>query len=107
MPSYVILMSATDQGMKSMNRLAESANAVKAALEQRGMRYHGIYFTQGVYDVVIVVDSPNDELLMGALIENAMRGNVRTTTMRAFTPDEMQQIVAAGPLLADVAQPAT
>ena len=105
MPSYVILMTATDQGMKAMNRLAESANAVKAALERRGMTYHGIYLTQGLYDVVMIVDSPTEELLMSALIDNAMRGNVRTMTMRGFTPDEVQRIVAAGPLLADVPQP--
>jgi uncharacterized protein with GYD domain len=94
MATYICLLSNTDEGAKLMNTFAQRVEQVREQLEARGMKYHGTYFTLGPYDAVIIVDSPSEEMLMQGLVENAMRGNARTLTMRAFGVREMEAICA-------------
>ncbi len=48
----------------------------------------------GSYDMVMVFEAPGDETVMQGLIANAMLGNTRTVTMRAFGEEEMGRIIA-------------
>jgi uncharacterized protein with GYD domain len=52
-----------------------------------------VLYTVGEYDVVIVVDFPDDETGTAALLQVGALGNVRTNTMRAFNPDEMANVI--------------
>jgi uncharacterized protein with GYD domain len=44
-----------------------------------------------------VVDAPDDETLAAGLLAVAGQGNIRTTTLRAFTADQMRTIVGRVP----------
>ena len=53
-----------------------------------------IFWTQGRYDIVIVVEAP-DELSATALnLSLSALGNIRTESLRAFSSAEMMNIVA-------------
>jgi uncharacterized protein with GYD domain len=56
-------------------------------------------WTQGAYDAVAIGEFPDDETAAAASLANAMRGNVRTETMRAFTAEEMQRVLQKLPQL--------
>jgi uncharacterized protein with GYD domain len=43
---------------------------------------------------VFISEGPDDETATRLLLQIGMQGNVRTTTMRAFSEDEMEHIVA-------------
>jgi uncharacterized protein with GYD domain len=58
-----------------------------------GVTIKDVYWTLGPYDVAVVVDAPDDQTLTAALLRLAAQGNVRTTTLRAFGPDEMRAII--------------
>ena len=47
----------------------------------------------GDYDIVAVTEGPNDEVASAVALSIALKGNARTTTMRAFTESECAQIV--------------
>ena len=53
----------------------------------------GGYYTFGEYDVVIIVDVPNDEVAMSLMLKVGSAGNVRTKTLKAFTADEGLKII--------------
>ena len=53
-----------------------------------------IYWTQGEYDLVCVMEAPDDESIAAAMLGVAALGNSRTTTMRAFTREEFEGIRA-------------
>ena len=53
----------------------------------------GVWWTQGAYDAVVVLEWPDDETATLGSIAMGMAGNVRTETMRAFTTEEMQRIL--------------
>jgi uncharacterized protein with GYD domain len=50
---------------------------------------------QGHYDGVLIFDIPNDEALTKFLLTTGTAGNVRTTTLRAFTEEEFMKYTTA------------
>jgi uncharacterized protein with GYD domain len=51
------------------------------------------YWTLGSHDSVSIVDAPDDQTLAAALLTVAGARSVRTTTLRAFTADEMRDVI--------------
>ena len=49
------------------------------------------------YDIVSIGEAPDDETMTAAALAIAGEGNVRTTTLRAFNPDETRAIIAKVP----------
>jgi uncharacterized protein with GYD domain len=45
------------------------------------------------YDTLFIVEAPDDETVAGAVLAIGSKGNVRTTTVRAFTEKEYKKIV--------------
>jgi uncharacterized protein with GYD domain len=52
-----------------------------------------VWWTQGQYDAVVVLEWPDDESATLASLTMGMAGNVRTETLRAFTTEEFQRIL--------------
>jgi uncharacterized protein with GYD domain len=94
MPSYVTLMNWTDQGVKSFKESVDRASAAEVALSPAGIKFKDLYWTVGAYDLIAIVEAPDEESLAAALLVLAAQGNLRTTTMRAFTAEEMQGVIA-------------
>jgi uncharacterized protein with GYD domain len=55
-----------------------------------GGELKAFYMLQGQYDGVLIFDIPNDEALTRFLLTTGTAGNVRTTTLRAFTEEELK-----------------
>jgi uncharacterized protein with GYD domain len=53
--------------------------------------------TKGQYDVVLVLEMPDDDAMTKLAVGLASRGNVRTTTVRAYLPEEFGKLAAAVP----------
>lgn len=94
MPRYVALMNWTDQGIHSAKETVHRSEEARAAFAQMGLTIETIFWTQGRYDIVAVVEAPDDEALSAAMLRLAGAGNLRTETLRAFTAEEMGRIVA-------------
>jgi uncharacterized protein with GYD domain len=97
MAAYIILVNFTDQGIRNSKDTVKRARAVEKALEAAGGRKIGIWWTMGNYDMVFVAEGPDDETAMRVVLGVAMQGNVRTTTLKAFSEEEMEHIVAGLP----------
>ena len=93
MPAYITLFNFTDQGIRDLKDSPNRVNAFREAVQSGGGQLIGIWWTQGQYDGVFILDMPDDETATRGLLALAMRGNVRTTTLRAFSEEEMQRIV--------------
>lgn len=91
MPTYVVLYRFTDQGLKNIKETVKRAREVRAENERRGFKVLGIYWTQGRYDLVAVMDAPSEEAMTAGLFNVAEAGNVHSETLRAFTEAEMEK----------------
>jgi len=97
MPTYVILMNLTEQGIKNIKGAPERIEMTSKALEAAGGKLIGFYSTMGQYDYVAIAEGPSDEVTMTQLLAIGMAGNVRTTTLKAFTKEEFAKIVKGLP----------
>ncbi|HEX9076742.1 MAG TPA: GYD domain-containing protein [Anaerolineae bacterium] len=97
MPAYISLVNLTEQGVHNAKGTVERAQAVKKAAEAAGGRVIGVWWTLGQYDLVLIAEAPNDETAARLLLTVAMQGNTRSTTMRAFSEEEMARIVQGLP----------
>ena len=93
MATYVVLYRFTEEGAKNIKSTVQRAREARRINEERGFKTHGIYWTQGQFDIVAIVEAPNEEAMMAGLCNINGGGNVRSETLRAFNEDEMEAIV--------------
>ena len=94
MPNYVVLYRYTDQGAKHAKETVKRARENRAANEKRGFKIHQLFWTQGRYDLVAIVEAPSEQAMMSGLVNVMGAGNVRSETLRAFSEAEMEAITA-------------
>jgi uncharacterized protein with GYD domain len=94
MAMYVGLIQFTEQGIRNIKRTIKRGDAAMAEAEKMGMKIVEEFWTMGAYDVVIVVDAPNDETMSAFMLKIGSLGNVKSHTMRAFRKDDMEKILA-------------
>jgi uncharacterized protein with GYD domain len=97
MPKYVVLYNMTDQGAKDIKTLPERVREARAGAEAQSIKVLGWYLTEGRYDVVTVVDAPDESTLVAGVLAIARNGNFRSETLRAFDETEMEQIISKLP----------
>jgi uncharacterized protein with GYD domain len=93
MPTYVILMNWTDQGARADRDAVRRCEHADALAEKYGARIEQAYWTMGHYDIVAIIEAPDDESVTTMMLELAAEGNIRTSTLRAFDHDQMQAII--------------
>jgi uncharacterized protein with GYD domain len=93
MATYVSLINWTDQGIKNFRETTQRAQDFTGLVESAGGRVHELLWTVGSYDVVCVVEFPDDEAGVAALLQVGSAGSIRSTTMRAFSAEEMAGII--------------
>jgi uncharacterized protein with GYD domain len=93
MPTYIELLKWTPQGIQNVKNTVTRVEEARAQIDQAGGRLVGTWWTQGSYDLVAVVEWPDDESASAFMLSLAMVGNVRSETMRAYTAEEMQRII--------------
>ena len=97
MPTYIILINFTDQGVRNVKESPKRLDAAKKLLKSMGGEFKQFYLTMGAYDLATIVEAPNDEAIAKFALVVGSLGNIRTTTLKAFPEDEYRKIIAALP----------
>ncbi len=95
MPRYVTLMDWTEQGAARCHDLIARAGELEALIHGLGGTIREHLYTFGEHDIVLVTEFPDDRAEAIAMLHLASLGDVRTTTMRAFTDQETGALVVA------------
>jgi uncharacterized protein with GYD domain len=93
MATFIMLASYTEQGIKSIQDTLKRTDNVKGMAEKMGLTMKETYWVLGPYDVIGIFEAPDDETMTAFALSVAKLGNVKTQTLRAFTPDEMKGLV--------------
>jgi uncharacterized protein with GYD domain len=94
MAKYVSLLQFTDQGIRNVKDTTKRGDAATAEAEKMGAKVTDAFWTMGAYDVVLLLDAPDDETVSAFAAKLGSLGNVKTHTMRAFDRQEMEKILA-------------
>jgi uncharacterized protein with GYD domain len=93
MATYVMLAHFTDQGVQTVKDSPKRRDAFKEMAKKHGATVKEVFWTLGQYDLVALVDAPDDVTMTALGLSLGALGNVRTQTLRAFSDAEMTAII--------------
>ena len=94
MAKYVLLANWTDQGIRNIKDSAKRLDTGLALAKHQDCVYENFFMTMGSFDMVSVIEAPDDETLAKHVLTVAAGGNLRTITLKAFPEDSYRSIIA-------------
>jgi uncharacterized protein with GYD domain len=93
MSTYICLAQWTQKGIENVRESPARLDAAREEWEKDGVTIRDFYMTMGQYDLVFVVDAPDDAALAKVLLAQASKGGLRTTTLCAFSETEYRAVI--------------
>jgi len=97
MPSYIILMNYTDDGIKKIKEVGARTEGANKTIASMGGKVIGHYGTMGQYDRISIVEMPNDDAMAALALRFGASGVVRTTTIKAWPIEDFIKIISKLP----------
>lgn len=93
MTTYIMLANWTDQGIRHVKDSPGRLEAAKDLCRQHGAEMTTFHMTIGRYDMVAVIDAPNDDTFAKIALSLGKGGNIRTTSLKAFDEAQYREII--------------
>jgi uncharacterized protein with GYD domain len=93
MAVFVTLYKFTDQGTRNIKDSPQRLNSAIQAFEAKGGKMLGAYYTVGEFDLVTVGEIPDEQAGLAHTLAITSLGNVRSTTLRAYTATEFAEVI--------------
>ena len=93
MSTYLCLGQWTQKGIENVRESPARLDAAREEWEKDGATIRDFFMTTGQYDLVFVIEAPDDATLAKVLLAQASKGGLRTTTLRAFSETEYRAII--------------
>ncbi len=93
MATYCVLASFTEQGVRNAKDSPKRADAFKEMARKCGVTVKELYWAQGQYDIVTILEAPDDLAVTSLALSVGALGNVRTQTLRLFSAGDMKAII--------------
>ena len=97
MTTYLIFINLTEKGIQEIKESPARLDQAKQAAQSMGGEIKQFYLTMGMYDMICVVESPDDETVAKLALTIGSAGAIRTTTLKAFSEDDYRKIIASLP----------
>src|SRR5437763_17207542 len=94
MAMYVSLLQFTEQGIRNVKDTIKRGAAATAEAEKMGLKVTDSFWTMGAYDVVLLLDAPDDATMTAFALQLGALGNVKTQKIHPFHRQEMEGILA-------------
>jgi uncharacterized protein with GYD domain len=95
MAKYIMLLNWTDQGIRSVKDSPKRLDAAKDVARRLGGEFKKFYMTTGAYDMVAILEMPDDAAAAKFALTAGMGGNVRSQTLKAFSEESYRTILGA------------
>ncbi|WP_137933404.1 GYD domain-containing protein [Mesorhizobium comanense] len=95
MTTYIVLMNWTEQGAKTVRDSPKRLDAARKQLGEMGGSFKSFYLTMGEFDMVAVVEAPDDAVLARFALMLGSGGSVRTRTLKAFPEFAYREIISS------------
>ncbi len=93
MPTMITLYKFTEQGTKNIKDSPARLKAAIKAFEAKGGKLLSAYYTLGEYDLVTIGEIADEQAGLAHILATAALGNVRPTTLRAYTAAEFSEVI--------------
>jgi uncharacterized protein with GYD domain len=89
---FVVLGNWTEQGIRNIKEAPKRAKVANDMVEKAGGKMQTLY-TLGKYDFVAIIELPKEDDIMAILLCIGSMGNVRTTTMKAWSEAQVTKML--------------
>jgi uncharacterized protein with GYD domain len=94
MPTFIIMMNWTEQGIRNVKDAPKRAAAARETAKKLGVEIKQTYLTNGHFDLVSIVESPSGDNIAKFCMQIGALGNVRTSTARAWPESEYHKLIS-------------
>ena len=94
MPTFIIMMNWTEQGIHNVKDAPKRAAAAKEMAKKLGVEIKETYVTTGQSDLLAIVESPSGDNVAKFCMAIGSQGNVRTSTARAWPETEYHKLIS-------------
>jgi uncharacterized protein with GYD domain len=84
MAIYILLGTLTDEGAEKLRSHPEWIEEVNQDLETMGVKVISQYAVLGPYDIVTIVEAPDNKSVVRVSTQLTLRGSVKITTLPAL-----------------------
>ncbi|MBN1147261.1 MAG: GYD domain-containing protein [Anaerolineales bacterium] len=89
MATYILLGTLTEEGAEKLRTHPKWFEQVKRDLEATGIQVLAQYAVLGPYDIVTIVDAPDNKSVVRVSAQLTLRGSVKITTLPALPIEEL------------------
>jgi uncharacterized protein with GYD domain len=97
MPTFILAMNWTDQGIRTVKDWPKRNAAARELGKKLNVDIKQVFLTSGESDVLAIVEAPGDDNVAKFCMAIGGHGNVRTRTMRAWSEAELVKMVGELP----------
>ena len=88
MATYILLGTLTDEGAEKLRTHPEWIVEVNHDLEAMGVKVLAQYAVLGPYDIVNIIEAPDNKTVVAVSTQLTLRGSVKITTLPALPIDD-------------------
>ena len=88
MATYVLLGTLTDEGAERLRTHPQWLTEMQKDLEKREIKVMSQYAVLGPYDLVFLVEAPDNKSVVRVSAELTLHGSIKITTLPAIPIDE-------------------
>jgi len=97
MPTFILTMNWTDQGIRGIKDAPKRSKAAKDLAKKLGIEIKQLYLTSGEHDLLAIIESPSGDNVAKFAMTTGALGNVRTSTARAWSEQEFHKLLSELP----------
>ena len=97
MPTFMLSLNWTDQGIRGVKEAPKRSKAAKDLAKKLGVEIKQVYLTSGESDLLLILDTPNGDNVAKFAMALGSLGNVRSRTARAWPQAEYQKLISELP----------
>jgi uncharacterized protein with GYD domain len=97
MPTFMLLLNWTDQGIRSIKDAPKRAQAARDLAKKVGVEIKQVYLTSGESDLLVILETPDGDNVAKFVLALGAQGNVRTRTARAWPEADFQKLISELP----------
>ena len=94
MPTFIGLLSWTDQGIRAVKDTPKRIQAARESAKKFGVEIKQIFLTSGEFDILVIYEAPSAEHIAKLAMTNGALGSVRTRTVQAWPEAEMVKLIS-------------
>jgi uncharacterized protein with GYD domain len=97
MPTFILSLDWTDQGIRGVKEAPKRSHAARELAKKLGVEIKQVYLTSGEHDLLLIVETASGDNVAKFALATGALGNVRTTTARAWSESEFGKLLSELP----------